>query len=120
MKTFLSYILIFAVLGHCLGKTLTFLDFLYNIEYISGTLCEKRNIPKQKCNGHCYLKKQMANQEKNEAPAGNNGSAAEVIWFHSHDAFKFFNDAGNAIQRFSQTTTVCPGEFPSVFHPPGA
>lgn len=44
-----------------------------NIDYVATELCENKDKPELKCNGKCYLKKQLNKvdnqQEKDKAPA---------------------------------------------------
>jgi len=45
-------------------------DYVANYEYIINVLCENKDKPELKCNGKCYLGKQLAKevQESEEAP----------------------------------------------------
>lgn len=38
---------------------LPYLEYSVNYTYISKTLCENKNRPVKKCNGKCYLNKQL-------------------------------------------------------------
>ncbi|MEQ3656569.1 MAG: hypothetical protein ABNH00_11950 [Dokdonia sp.] len=45
-------------------------DYVANYDYIIKVLCENKDKPELKCNGKCYLSKQLAKeaQESDEAP----------------------------------------------------
>lgn len=46
-----------------------FSAFKYNQNYIAANLCENKSRPALKCDGKCYLKKQIGNtQESEQAP----------------------------------------------------
>lgn len=39
-------------------------DYIANYEYIIKVLCENKDKPELKCNGKCYLSKQLAKEAK--------------------------------------------------------
>lgn len=47
-----------------------FCNYMANKEYIAKNLCENRSKPQLKCNGKCYLAKQLkkADKKENNAP----------------------------------------------------
>lgn len=54
---------------HTTKSIVTFVSFKWNQEYIATTLCENRERPKLECDGKCYLKKQIKEQqESDESP----------------------------------------------------
>ncbi len=59
-----------AVLCHSGAYTVVFATFHFNQDFIAKNLCVNRAKPAMQCNGKCYLKKQMAEQEQQQQ--GNN------------------------------------------------
>lgn len=51
--------------------------FNLNKEYISKSLCENRNKPSKKCNGKCYLKKQLKKVQDTEQ-GSSDGSVLKI------------------------------------------
>lgn len=53
-----------------------FIIFAYNINqnYIAAAFCENKTKPLLHCNGHCYLSKQLAKQEKPATPLNTKSS----------------------------------------------
>ncbi|MEO8710715.1 MAG: hypothetical protein ABI405_01265 [Parafilimonas sp.] len=43
-------------------------SFNINQKFIAKELCVNKNDPAMQCNGHCYLSKQLANEEKPSSP----------------------------------------------------
>ncbi|CAN5372771.1 hypothetical protein BH09BAC1_BH09BAC1_17590 [soil metagenome] len=54
-----------AILFHSGAYTVVFLDFQFNQSYIASNLCVNRFRPELKCDGKCYLRKQLSKQEQN-------------------------------------------------------
>jgi hypothetical protein len=50
----------------CLGDCLVVLSFSLNRSYIATTLCEKKDIPGNTCQGCCLLRKQLQNEDRKE------------------------------------------------------
>lgn len=54
---------------HTTKSIVTFVSFKWNQDYIAATLCENKQQPKLECDGKCYLKKQIEQQqESDESP----------------------------------------------------
>src|SRR5438477_8508686 len=62
------------ILGQTFSKNLILLNFRLNRKAIAATLCENRFKPKSCCHGTCYLRKQLAKDEKTQDSPFNNGS----------------------------------------------
>lgn len=69
ISRFISLILIVALTFQCLIKLGLIGYYSLNITYIIKELCENRNRPETECHGKCFLKKNMANADKNEKKA---------------------------------------------------
>lgn len=66
MKIVFTYLLAFAFLLNVGGKLCIYLDFILNQDYIAENLCENQDKPELKCNGKCFLAKELAKEEKKE------------------------------------------------------
>jgi hypothetical protein len=76
-------LLVFLVLVLCFRDVGTLLAFRQNQERIVEKFCENRDRPAMKCNGACYLRKQMAaeeNQEGSQRPPRQYEPEAELVW----------------------------------------
>lgn len=58
-----SIVLLFAVLQTVAGKTVVWVWFKANEAYVAQNLCENKAKPTKKCNGKCYLAKQLKKAE---------------------------------------------------------
>lgn len=71
LKNTVIIFLIIGILGSSFGKLIVFSNYLLNKEVIINKFCENKSKPKLKCNGKCYLKKQLKEQEQQEEPTKN-------------------------------------------------
>jgi hypothetical protein len=108
------------MLGTTFSKCWLVVGFAINQKTIAATLCENRNKPELSCHGKCYLRKQMANEERQEnAALGNSGKEKfEVVV------------PDQAAPSVVATARLNPTSFPiykaailqqepvSIFHPP--
>lgn len=59
MKASFAIFVLVAIVAAVTGKTFVFAWYSANQTHIAKTLCENRAKPKSKCNGKCYLAKQL-------------------------------------------------------------
>jgi len=92
MKLTCISILLVCLLAATFGQGLIILSYRINQKYIASTLCVNRNNPAAHCNGHCYLKKQLNNEEQPANPLGTAGKEKmEVqLFFSEGDPFAFY------------------------------
>lgn len=98
------------------------LDGAYRINqtYVANNLCINKNNPQLRCDGKCYLSKQIENNAKSNAqPAGNKKEQSETAvcllpkafiiapWHHE-----------NVVSYFYAAAVYLPGYVPSPFQPP--
>lgn len=71
MKSFNAFILLFSFLTGTIQPVLPMLEYHLFKDYITENLCEERELEVSDCEGMCYLKNQIQEQEeaKNEMPA---------------------------------------------------
>ncbi|REA60144.1 hypothetical protein DSL64_15840 [Dyadobacter luteus] len=95
MRSFIAYLLLFAVMLPTLSPWGTIAYFNVNRAYIAKTLCENRSRPELKCNGKCYLakilKKQEAKKDKETTQRVENMPVAQLFYL-STIAFVFDNE----------------------------
>ena len=91
-----------------------------NKNYIAANLCENKSKPEMKCNGKCYMKKQLKSNDENQNkfPFGVK-EFQEIIFFYSHSDTNIINY--NDFSDISFTRFIIPkftSPFFSIFHPP--
>ena len=72
VRSFLAFLLIFTTLSANFSQYFVYVGFEFNKNYIATVLCINRDKPVLKCNGKCYLSKQLkqaAEKEKNQERA---------------------------------------------------
>lgn len=83
MRSFIAYLLLFAVMLPTLSPWGTVAYFNVNRAYIAKSLCENRSRPELKCNGKCYLakmlKKQQAKKDKETTERVENMPVAQLF-----------------------------------------
>jgi hypothetical protein len=63
MRSFIAYLLLFAIMLPTLSPWGTVAYFNINRNYIAKVLCENRDRPQLNCNGKCYLAKKLKQQQ---------------------------------------------------------
>jgi len=97
--------------------------FYLNRNYIAKNLCENRNKPGMKCCGKCYLKKKLANQEKqDQSPNSKESKDKQVELFYSYTKTEVvhFSHPGNTSQYFNHNELLTISVSHTVFRPPTA
>ncbi len=65
MRNFVNILLITIFLFSSISKTIVWISYKINYNYIKTELCENKDKPKMKCDGKCYLTKQIKKTESN-------------------------------------------------------
>jgi hypothetical protein len=97
-------------------------SFAINQRAIAATLCENRAKPNSSCHGKCYLRKQMAAQEKQEgAPLNGSKEKFEVLLFNEVSKEMTVEPLTAITTPFSAYTAapIQRGNA-AIFHPPRA
>ncbi len=77
-KLTLLYCLVLIILLQFFGKVGIFLSFKINQKYIASNICEKKAIPKNSCEGSCFLKKELQKEaEQAEKNKNNNKNISD-------------------------------------------
>jgi hypothetical protein len=99
-----------------------FILFSFNINqnFIAKELCVNKNDPAMHCNGHCYLSKQLANEEKPSSPLNTQSSERfEIQLFCVQLPFSTINKTSAAKIYYNQKQSFTAQHFISNnFHPP--
>jgi hypothetical protein len=104
-----------------MGKTGMAISYAFNKTFITKEFCVNKAKPEMKCNGKCYLKKQLAQQEEKQ---NNNPVSFEKLpdIFWAANTFDFSQQLFPVtIHQFSNSPILQFSNFPnSFFHPPSA
>ncbi len=63
MRSYIAFLLLFAIMLPTLSPWGTVAYFNINRNYIARVLCENRDRPQLNCNGKCYLAKKLKQQQ---------------------------------------------------------
>ncbi|MEO5641793.1 MAG: hypothetical protein ABIQ40_18835 [Bacteroidia bacterium] len=85
MRIIFALSLVIVMLVQVFSKTIIFVSFIACQDYIAKELCENRFAPEKKCNGHCHLKKQMANDQKQAPFSSSVKSLDEIMLINDPD-----------------------------------
>jgi hypothetical protein len=96
-------------------------SFMLNQRTIATTLCENRSNPNSSCHGKCFLRKQLANEERQENTALGN-SAKEKFEVLLPDDKNVIAAAAFAVNNSfpAYTAAILMQEPAAIFHPPNA
>jgi hypothetical protein len=124
LKTVVAILVSLSLLVQVVAHQLVVGLFNLNRDYIAKSLCENRDKPSKKCNGKCYLKKQLKKVDDTEH-GSKNGSTLKV------EKTEFVGLVYGRMQFFAKpleneqpvrnpATTVFAEQayFNSIFHPP--
>lgn len=94
MKLLTIYILIFLVFLQVFSKAWILIAFKINQIEIAQTLCEKRAVKNNTCQGKCHLKQQLdkADQEETKQIPKNSLPEFEVSYYHQQPLSLFIED----------------------------
>lgn len=91
MKNICSIGLILCFLVQAFNKSFVYINFKFNQKEIAQTLCVKKEIVENTCQGKCHLKKMMAKQvqEEHKSTERNNPLKEKLdpLFFSSVDTF---------------------------------
>jgi hypothetical protein len=122
MKKIISMFLLLVLMIQYFNKLEIFVCYQLNKNFISTTLCENKNRPKLKCNGLCYMKKQLkaSDENQNNTPISIK-DFSEVVLFCSHSEIKLIKH--NSLQNLYFSIleiSEYPSPFFEIFQPPKA
>jgi hypothetical protein len=97
-------------------------DYALNKEFIAKVLCVNRSQPQMHCNGKCYLKKKLKEQENNNQDKSNHKSEkldTQLFFYNEFIPYHCFAPAIK-IWRMLLTDKLTSTDSPSIFHPPAS
>jgi len=80
LKRVLAILVVSLLLFQISSKSLILFNFILNQKEIAATLCVKKEIPNNCCQGSCHLTKQLETQKENETPDTKVENTEEIIW----------------------------------------
>jgi hypothetical protein len=120
MKLISVTILFICLVAATFSQWLLIACFNINENFIAKELCVNKNNPSAHCNGHCYLNKELNNEEKPTNPLNNSSKEKFEIQLFCVEVSNNFNVVSSFfITTYSDTQNFCSQEFSqSAFHPP--
>ena len=119
LKKLFAILAITGILLQTFYSSIIVINYQLNKEYIAKNLCENKNKPMMHCNGKCHLKKQLANQEKQDGiPNQNLKEKLELRVCHSISLIAFPEFTAQNEANFSYSFFIPQVSLRSVFHPP--
>jgi hypothetical protein len=101
------------------SKWFVIIEFKINQQYIATHLCINRDKPWLHCNGKCFLKKKMQQQEQQDKTTGNSvKDKSDIFYYRNYNHFRVFVPSHIIpFNNFYQGKTYPSPTFP-FFHPP--
>src|SRR5690242_12347933 len=120
MKFISVTILLICLISATFSQWLLIACFDLNKNYIAKELCVNKNNPSAHCNGHCYLNKELNNEEKSSNPLNNSLKEKFEIQLFCIDAPANINVISSlVITTHSYLQNFTAQEFlHDAFHPP--
>ena len=103
-------------------SVLPLLDYAVNYDYISTQLCENRARPELRCNGKCYVKKEILKFSENQNAKESKVQIKSIDVFVVNEISEFkadFSVEKNVENNFQNCFNLRVKPFDeSIFHPP--
>jgi hypothetical protein len=97
------------------------ISFKINQDYISKTLCEKKEEKVNTCNGHCHLKKELKKVSETENESNlpiSYKEKMELVFIQPEFTFSFYNFQSPKSSFSFYTESDIPTISNRIFHPP--
>ena len=120
IRRIFSFFLILVTLFQVMGKSMVYVEYAFNIRFISEQLCINKAKPGMHCQGRCYLKKQMDKQEQSNRAATSDKGAVDLQWFVEGNSDQLTPPGTRHFHQFEYRDTVSFFLARAVFHPPAA
>ena len=119
MRTVIS---IFLLMILALRTTMPILDYVVNYEFISTQLCENKSKPELRCNGKCYVKKEVLKSSENQTAKTSKIQITAVDFFVMNDGWDsvlVFSEEKHIQNNYKNHFIFFVNPFyQDVFHPP--
>ena len=122
----LVYLFTFFILLQGLSSAFVFSDYLLNKSFIIENLCVNKATPELKCNGKCYLMRQLAEQEHQKENSSRESAKKlfeQVLFFKSHSVLNNVELAFSLPVSLNNWNYQCFSSVKAtigIFHPPQA
>jgi hypothetical protein len=123
LKKLFAIVALTGILLQTFSQAVIVAQYYANKDYIAKNLCENRDKPQLHCEGKCCLKKRLAKESKEQAPASKNQKGEQVVnLFYSDTRFELRPYAAIPVQhQYSRFQNNYTGSFNrAIFHPPTA
>jgi len=121
LQKLLSIVLLFAFASQCFSQWGVLAGYELNKSYIAKVLCINRDKPAMHCDGKCYLKKKMQqDQQRKDGENGNVGNKIDILLFCSEHAITAPFIASHIIHFSPVPMRYYSAPDFSFFHPPCA
>jgi hypothetical protein len=100
------------------------IEYVFNYDYITAELCENKDKPLMRCNGKCYLMKELAKAAENEKPLSSDKKHASTetndlfLEFAPDYTTVFFQNQSGFILNAVYSNSYSYLNAHSFFHPP--
>lgn len=105
-----------------LRTAMPILDYAVNYDYISTQLCENRARPELRCNGKCYVKKEILKSSENQSAKESKFQIKSIDVFVVNEISEFKSDFSvvkKVENNFQNCFNLMGKPFDEgVFHPP--
>ena len=120
LRTITAFILIGLLFSNVFLKSAILLDFAVNQDFISKTLCIKKDVAENTCNGKCHLSKQLEkSEEQSEDTPVLPQNLKEVILFYKKSASFSWNWLKPSVINVPCFSALHGVDVSfSIFHPP--
>jgi len=120
MKFISVTILLICLITATFSQWLLIACFDINETYIAKELCVNKNNPSSHCNGHCYLNKELNNEERSTNPLTNSAKEKFEIQLFCIDASNIINVVSSSVTAtHPYLQNFAAQEFlHNTFHPP--
>ena len=119
MRLVIVITIFLSLLAQTFSKGVIFMQFFANQEYIAQNLCENKDKPELKCNGHCHLNKALEkdNEQENKTLIKDK---QEVTLFVSQIKFPIEIETESILEKiyFHYNDKRAINLPLSIFHPP--
>lgn len=114
---FISLLFLFLTLSF--SKTILFIHYRLNLDFIKNELCENKNKPQLKCNGKCYLKNQVKKAENNSKNLPESLKQKDEIKLIASYQFNLNVITSKLVKKFFTRNENCIDKiFKNIFIPP--
>jgi len=121
-KHILAFLLLAVFAFQILGKTVIYISYILNQDYIAKNICENRAKPQLHCNGKCHLYKELKKAESNDQTAPGSKKITESSeLFHELNETTLMKIEGIEKQQVFAYNLLLPApKCFGIFHPPQA